>query len=63
MKRRLFLLFSGIECATLAVLIYLALTALQAAGLDARILLSIIFPLFVFIVQYFIYDAAYTMGE
>ncbi|RLD10338.1 hypothetical protein DRI50_11195 [candidate division KSB1 bacterium] len=62
MKRNIFWIFGILQSLTLGVIIYLHFNALnaikgeQTLGGDTQLLLSILFPLFLLIVEYLIYD-------
>ncbi len=62
MKEKIFLLFGILQSTTLGLIIFLLFKSLNAIaenrviGLDTQILLSIFFPLFLLIIEYFIYS-------
>jgi len=51
----LFLAFGLIQAASLGFILYFILSSLNTVGLDTRIVLSCIFPIFTLIVEYMIY--------
>ncbi len=59
---KLFWVFGLLQSAVLAVIIFLVFNSLnevsgaKAVGLDTRILLSVLFPLFLLIVEYLVYS-------
>lgn len=62
MRRSIFWIFGVLQSITLGLIIFLIFKSLNAiaenrvVGLDTQILLSILFPLFLLIVEYFIYS-------
>jgi hypothetical protein len=61
MSARVFWIFGVLQCASLGAIVFLLLGSLNSAargrsvGLDTRILLSLVFPLFSLLVEYVIY--------
>jgi len=53
--KNLFLVFGLIQAASLGLITYFVLASLNTVGLDTRIVLSCIFPIFTLIVEYMIY--------
>ena len=56
MDKNLFWIFGSLQAITLGLIIFFILHALNTIGLDTQILLSILFPLFMLIVEYLIYS-------
>ena len=62
MRDRIFWIFGILQSVTLGLIIFLIFRSLntiaenRTIGLDTQILLSILFPLFLLIVEYFIYS-------
>ncbi len=62
MNRQIFWIFGVLQSLTLAAIIFLIFHALntlgekQIIGLDTQILLSVLFPLFLLLVEYVIYS-------
>jgi hypothetical protein len=61
-EKRVFWIFGTLQSITLGVIIFLVFKSLNAiaefkvVGLDTQLMLSILFPLFLLIVEYFIYS-------
>jgi len=54
-EKNLFLVFGLIQAASLGFIIYFILGSLGTIGVDAQIVLSFMFPVFLLIVEYMIY--------
>jgi hypothetical protein len=61
-EKRVFWIFGTLQSITLGLIIFLVFKSLNAiaefkvVGLDTQLMLSILFPLFLLIVEYFIYS-------
>jgi hypothetical protein len=60
-RKNVFVLFGALQSITLGVIVFLVFESLNAVsesvvGLDTQILLSVLFPLFLFIVEYQIFS-------
>jgi len=53
MNKNLFWIFGGLQAVTLGFIVFFLLGFL---GLDSRIVLSVLFPLFTLIVEYMVYS-------
>jgi hypothetical protein len=53
---KIFWIFGILQSVTLGLIIFFVLRALAAVGSDTRIVLSVLFPLFLLIVEYLIYS-------
>ena len=53
MKKNLFWIFGGLQAVTLGFIVFFLLGSL---GLDSRIVLSVLFPLFTLIVEFMVYS-------
>ncbi|MFH1505378.1 MAG: hypothetical protein ABIE94_00095 [archaeon] len=51
----LFLIFGIVQAATLGLIVFFILNAMNTLGMDTQILLSILFPLCLLVVEYMIY--------
>jgi len=54
-EKNLFLVFGLIQAMSLGFIIYFILSSLNTIGLDTKIVLSCIFPIFFLITEYMIY--------
>jgi len=52
---KIFWIFGTLQAVVLGLIIFFILRALAAVGSDTRIVLSVLFPLFLLIVEYLIY--------
>ena len=55
-KNSIFLIFGILQAATLGLITFFVLQSLGSIGKDTQIMLSILFPLFLLIVEYTIYS-------
>lgn len=53
---KIFWIFSILQTISLGLIVFFILQALEAAGRDTQIVLSVTFPLFTLIVEYLIYS-------
>ena len=54
-NKGLFLVYGLIQVASLGFIVYFILSSLGTMGLDSRIVLSVVFPVFTLVVEYMIY--------
>ena len=56
MDKNIFWIFGSLQAITLGFIIFFILRGLNTIGLDTQITLSVLFPLFLLIVEYLIYS-------
>jgi hypothetical protein len=55
-ENNIFLVFGALEAITLGLIVFFILQGLNTIGRDTQIVLSVLFPIFLVIVEYMIYS-------
>ena len=55
-ENNIFLVFGALQAITLGLIVFFVLQGLETIGKDTQIVLSVLFPIFLLIVEYMIYS-------